>query len=63
MTFSKMVPSVHNVTLYLEDANNPGKGFRLVVGNLNVKLSVEDAKDLAEYIWVRIPDVGEEEDN
>lgn len=59
MTFSKMVPSTQSLTVYLENQNKPEDGFRVSLANVNVKLTVEDAKELAEYIWVRLPDTEE----
>jgi len=56
MTFSKMVTGVASLTTYLENASKPEDGFRLVLGTQAVKLTVEDAAELAEYIWVHLPE-------
>lgn len=56
MTFSKMLKSDTNVTIFQVDANDVSKGFRINMGTQSAVLPLEDATELAEYIWVRIPD-------
>lgn len=56
MTFSKIVTSTPVLTVYLENANDPSKGFRVALGGVVANLSTEDARELAEYLWVRLPD-------
>lgn len=55
MTFSKMLTGVSTLTIYLKSQDRPEDGFRLNLGTQSVDLSVEDAAELAEYIWVRLP--------
>ena len=55
MTYTKIVTGVHSLTAYLVDANDPEKGFRVNVGTVSVVLPVEEAAELAEYLWVHLP--------
>lgn len=56
MTYTKPVTTTNYLRLYLADSNDPSKGYRVALGASEGILSLEDAKELAEYIWVRIPD-------
>lgn len=60
MTFYKNLESQVGVTVYQNDSNDVSKGFRVSVGTTNGVLSLDDARELAEYIWVRLPGHGTE---
>lgn len=60
MTFYKILDAKLGLTFSTEDANDVSKGFRFTLGGTTGTMSLDDARELAEYIWVRLPGYGEE---
>lgn len=51
MTYATLVtPPPVGLTVYLEDSQNPDKGFALSLGNTRITIPAAEASKLADYI-------------